>query len=54
MSFKLLIFLALTLGAASAGAHPKIYSYLDSDGVRHYTDVPDDIVTSCLRSRATT
>jgi soluble lytic murein transglycosylase-like protein len=30
------------LGAASAGAHPKIYTYLDSDGVRHYTDVPDD------------
>jgi soluble lytic murein transglycosylase-like protein len=42
MSFKPLIFLAMTLGAASAGAHSKIYTYLDSDGVRHYTDVPDD------------
>jgi soluble lytic murein transglycosylase-like protein len=42
MSFKLLIFLAMSLGAATAGAHPKIYTYLDSDGVRHYTDVPDD------------
>jgi hypothetical protein len=42
MSFKPLIFLALMLGAASAGAHAKIYTYLDSDGVRHYTDVPDD------------
>jgi soluble lytic murein transglycosylase-like protein len=42
MSFKTLIFLAMMLGAASAGAHPKIYTYLDSDGVRHYTDVPDD------------
>jgi soluble lytic murein transglycosylase-like protein len=42
MSFKTLIFLAMVLGATSAGAHPKIYTYLDSDGVRHYTDVPDD------------
>jgi soluble lytic murein transglycosylase-like protein len=43
MSFKPLIFLAMMLGAASAAtAHTKIYSYLDSDGVRHYTDVPDD------------
>jgi soluble lytic murein transglycosylase-like protein len=42
MSFKPLIFLAMMLAAASAGAHPKIYTYLDSDGVRHYTDVPDD------------
>jgi soluble lytic murein transglycosylase-like protein len=42
MSFKPLIFLAMMLGAASAGAHPKIYTYLDADGVRHYTDVPDD------------
>src|ERR1700690_1463463 len=42
MSFKTLIFLGMMLGAASAGAHSKIYTYLDSDGVRHYTDVPDD------------
>ena len=42
MSFKPLIFLAMTLAAASAGAHAKIYTYLDADGVRHYTDVPDD------------
>jgi soluble lytic murein transglycosylase-like protein len=45
MSFKPLVFLAMMFGAASAasaGAHPKIYSFLDSDGVRHYTDVPDD------------
>ena len=42
MSFKPLIFLATWLCAASAGAHPKIYTYLDADGVRHYTDVPDD------------
>jgi soluble lytic murein transglycosylase-like protein len=42
MSFKPFIFLAAMLSAASAGAHPKIYTYLDADGVRHYTDVPDD------------
>jgi soluble lytic murein transglycosylase-like protein len=42
MSFKTLIFLGMMLGAASTGAHSKIYTYLDSDGVRHYTDVPDD------------
>ena len=42
MSFKTLIFLGMMLGAASAEAHSKIYTYLDSDGVRHYTDVPDD------------
>jgi soluble lytic murein transglycosylase-like protein len=42
MSLKPLIFLTLTLAAASASAHAKIYTYLDADGVRHYTDVPDD------------
>ena len=42
MSFKTLIFLATWLCAASAGAHAKIYTYLDAEGVRHYTDVPDD------------
>ena len=42
MSFKSLIFLAMLLAASSAGAHAKIYTYLDSEGVRHYTDVPDD------------
>jgi soluble lytic murein transglycosylase-like protein len=41
MFFKSSIFIAATLAAASAGAHPKIYTYLDADGVRHYTDVPD-------------
>ncbi len=27
---------------AHAGAHGRIYSYVDGAGVRHYTDVPDD------------
>jgi soluble lytic murein transglycosylase-like protein len=30
------------LGVTGAQAHPKIYTYLDADGVRHFTDVPDD------------
>jgi soluble lytic murein transglycosylase-like protein len=42
MSFKPFIFLAAMLCATNVGAHPKIYTYLDADGVRHYTDVPDD------------
>ena len=29
-------------GAQAAGTHPKIYTYVDADGVRHFTDVPDN------------
>jgi soluble lytic murein transglycosylase-like protein len=47
MSLKSIVFFAAVLSAAvlSAGAaeaHPKIYTYLDAAGVRHFTDVPDD------------
>jgi soluble lytic murein transglycosylase-like protein len=36
-------FLAVTLLVASAAAaNPKIYTYVDADGQRHYTDVPDN------------
>ncbi len=42
MSLKSFVFFAAMLGAAAAHAHPKIYTYLDADGVRHFTDVPDD------------
>src|SRR6201996_6174925 len=42
MSLKSLVFFAAVLGATAVQAHPKIYTYLDADGVRHYTDVPDD------------
>lgn len=38
--FAALIAFALT--PAAAGAHAKIYSYVDADGTRHYTDVPDN------------
>jgi soluble lytic murein transglycosylase-like protein len=47
MSLKSLVFslafsmLAL-LSASAARAHSKIYTYVDADGVRHYTDVPDN------------
>lgn len=33
---------AASLTAAAAADHPKIYTYVDTDGVRHYTDVPDN------------
>ncbi|HEX4151031.1 MAG TPA: transglycosylase SLT domain-containing protein [Steroidobacteraceae bacterium] len=42
MPLKPLVLLAAVLAATTAGAHPKIYTYLDADGVRHFTDVPDD------------
>jgi soluble lytic murein transglycosylase-like protein len=36
-------FLIVTLLTAhTVAAHPKIYTYLDADGLRHYTDVPDN------------
>jgi soluble lytic murein transglycosylase-like protein len=34
------LFIAILL-AGSAGAHSRIYMYVDADGVKHYTDVPD-------------
>jgi soluble lytic murein transglycosylase-like protein len=42
MSLKSIVLFAAVFGATSAQAHPKIYTYLDADGVRHFTDVPDD------------
>lgn len=33
---------ATALGAQAAGTHPKIYTFVDEDGVRHFTDVPDN------------
>ena len=36
-------FLIATMFAASiAAANPKIYTYMDAQGLRHYTDVPDN------------
>jgi soluble lytic murein transglycosylase-like protein len=39
---RLTFFTAMLLGASSAAANPKIYTYLDAQGLRHYTDVPDN------------
>jgi soluble lytic murein transglycosylase-like protein len=39
---KPLVFIVMITAAGTAGAHTKIYTYLDADGVRHYTDVPDN------------
>jgi len=33
---------ATALTATAAAAQSKIYTYLDADGIRHYTDVPDN------------
>jgi soluble lytic murein transglycosylase-like protein len=37
-----LSFAALLLMASAACARPQIYTYMDADGQRHYTDVPDN------------
>jgi soluble lytic murein transglycosylase-like protein len=39
---RLTFFIAILLSASSAAANPKIYTYLDAHGQRHYTDVPDN------------
>jgi len=39
---RLIFSIAILLGAASAAANAKIYTYLDAQGQRHYTDVPDN------------
>lgn len=42
MVFKPAFLLAVLLATPAVAAHTKIYSYVDADGVRHYTDVPDN------------
>jgi soluble lytic murein transglycosylase-like protein len=39
---RLAAILALSLTASTAWANAKIYTYLDAQGQRHYTDVPDN------------
>jgi soluble lytic murein transglycosylase-like protein len=41
MALKFCTGVVLLLMASAAGAHTKIYTYVDEQGVRHYTDVPD-------------
>jgi soluble lytic murein transglycosylase-like protein len=42
MVFKSAIIFAVLLSASAAEARPQIYTYVDADGMRHYTDVPDN------------
>jgi soluble lytic murein transglycosylase-like protein len=43
MVFKPTLFLMASLLAATAAqSRSKIYTYVDADGMRHYTDVPDN------------
>ena len=42
MAPKLALTIALLLGSSPALANSKIYSYVDEQGTRHFTDVPDN------------
>ncbi len=39
---RLAVLIAILLTASTAVAAPRIYTYLDAQGQRHYTDVPDN------------
>jgi soluble lytic murein transglycosylase-like protein len=36
------LLIATLLVSPAVAAHPKIYTYVDANGMRHYTDVPDN------------
>ena len=42
MVLKSTFLIATLLAASAAVAHSQIYAYVDADGLRHYTDVPDN------------
>ncbi len=42
MGLKSCLLLAALLTAANSGAHTRIYTYVDADGVKHFTDMPDN------------
>src|ERR1700732_5021596 len=42
MVLKPAIVIVILLWGAAAAAHSHIYTYVDADGMRHYTDVPDN------------
>jgi soluble lytic murein transglycosylase-like protein len=42
MVLKPAFLIATLLTASTVAAHPKIYTYVDATGTRHYTDVPDN------------
>jgi soluble lytic murein transglycosylase-like protein len=37
-----LLFASLLMLSSASGARPRIYEYVDADGMRHYTDLPDN------------
>ena len=42
MGLKVAFLFASLLAVASAGAATRIYTYVDADGVKHFTDMPDN------------
>jgi len=42
MRSRAALFVALSLLASAAVAHTRIYTYVDADGVKHFTDTPDN------------
>ena len=42
MGSKTALFVATLLMAAGTAAHTRIYTYVDAEGVKHFTDMPDD------------
>ena len=42
MGPKITLLLIALLVAGGAAAHSRIYTYVDADGVKHFTDVPDN------------
>src|ERR1700704_7034937 len=42
MVLKPAILMVTLLWGSAAAAHARIYTYVDTDGQRHYTDVPDN------------
>ena len=49
MGPKYVLLFAALLAATGAGARARIYSFVDADGVRHYTDVPDNNLYRLLK-----
>jgi soluble lytic murein transglycosylase-like protein len=42
LMLRLVLSIAASLAASSVAANPKIYTYMDVQGQRHFTDVPDN------------
>ena len=42
MRSRAALFVALSLLATTAGARTRIYTYVDADGLKHFTDTPDN------------